>query len=332
MRYVRLGGSELEVSVLALGCGSFGGVGSLPELFGRGENEREAGELLDAAYEAGITLLDTANTYGGGRSEEWLGRWLASRGVRDEVVITTKVGNAVGPGESGLSAGHIRGQVEESLRRLGTDRIDLYLSHGPDPGTPLEETLGAFDELVRAGKIRYFGLSNVGAAEIELAAAGTSPVVNLQIGHSILDPAEPETLEAARRHRVAVTAYSPLAGGWLARDYRPGEPYPPGSRMTLRPEPYRDIERHAATGVIDTLRAKASGYGVRLPTLAIAWVLGDPAITGVILGPRRPEHLAPALAALELDLDENARADLTSSALQVITSGADHGTTIEGNP
>jgi aryl-alcohol dehydrogenase-like predicted oxidoreductase len=315
VRYVKLGGSELEVSVIALGCGNFGGVGSAPELFGRGESEPAAAELLDAAYAAGITLLDTANTYGGGRSEAWLGNWLASRGVRDEVVLTTKVGNATGPGpdERGLSAAHIRGQVEESLRRLRTDRIDLYLTHAPDPYTPIEETLGAFEELTHAGKIRYFGLSNADAADIDRAAAA-HPVVNLQIGHSIVDPADPGLLDACRRNRVGVTAYSPLAGGWLARDYRPGEPYPPGSRMTLRPEPYRDLERLAATGRIDSLRTKASEHGVSLPVLALAWVLGEPEVDAVILGPRRPEHLAPALAALDLDLDETERATLTESA------------------
>jgi aryl-alcohol dehydrogenase-like predicted oxidoreductase len=305
MRYVRLGGSDLEVSVVALGCGNFGGVGSAPELFGQGENEREAGELLDAALDAGITLLDTANTYGGGRSEEWLGRWLASRGVRDEVVLTTKVGNAVGPGpdERGLSATHIRGQVEASLRRLRTDRIDLYLTHAPDPRTPIEETLAAFEDLRNAGKIRYFGLSNAGATEIEQAGAR---LTTLQIGHSILEPADPATLDACRRHGVGVTAYSPLAGGWLARDYRPGQPYPAGSRMTLRPEPYRDIERHAAAGVIDTLRAKASEHGASLPAFALAWVLAEPAVQAVIIGPRRPGHLEPALAALDLELDRTA--------------------------
>jgi aryl-alcohol dehydrogenase-like predicted oxidoreductase len=302
MRYVRLG--ELEVSVVALGCGNFGGIGSAPELFGQGENEEQACELLDAAYQAGITLLDTANTYGGGRSEEWLGRWLATRGVRDELVITTKVGNAVGPGpaDRGLSPAHLRGQVEESLRRLRTDRIDLYLTHAPDPGTPIEETVGAFEELVAAGKIRHYGLSNADAGEVTSAAAAGSPV-NLQLGHSILEPADPDTLKACVTNGIGATAYSPLAGGWLARDYRPGEPYPAGSRMTLRPEPYGEIERQAAAGVIDTLRAEAAGRGVTLPVLALAWALADPAITAIIIGARSPAQLVPAVAALDHAVD-----------------------------
>src|SRR5437660_268493 len=159
MRYVSLG--DLTISVLALGCGNFGGVGSLPETFGKAGDERAARVVLDAAVERGITVLDTANPYGGGRSEEWIGRWLATRTVRDELVITTKVGNPVmpDPADKGLSGKHIRAQVEASLRRLGTDRIDLYLAHAPDPLTPLEETLATFDSLVRAGKIRAYGLS-----------------------------------------------------------------------------------------------------------------------------------------------------------------------------
>src|SRR5436190_17393553 len=169
MRYTRLG--DLEVSVVALGCGNFGGVGSAPELFGLGENEQQAAALLDAAHEQGITLLDSANCYGGGGSEGWLGRWLGSRGVGDDVVLTTKVGNAVGPSaaDRGLSAGHVRAQIEASLRRLRTDRVDLYLTHAPDSDTPIEETLAVFDELVQAGKIRCYGLSNVDGAQVKAA-------------------------------------------------------------------------------------------------------------------------------------------------------------------
>src|SRR6266542_691886 len=133
MRYVLLGRTTLEVSVLALGCGNFGGVGSAPELFGLGDDEASAVALMDAARENGITLFDTANSYGGGRSEEWVGRWLRSRGARDEVVLTTKVRSPVGPGpgEEGLSARHIREQIEASLRRLGTAHVDLYLANAP---------------------------------------------------------------------------------------------------------------------------------------------------------------------------------------------------------
>lgn len=253
MKYRRLGDSDLRVSMVALGCGCFGGFGAIPEFLGYGEDERQARALLNAALEHGINLLDTANTYGGGRSEEWIGRWLRDRrSVRNELIITTKVGTPAGPGEQdrGLSTAHIRAQLEVSLRRLGTDRVDLYLSHEPDPQTPLEETLTEFDKLIRAGKIRYYGLANVNAAEIaavlETADAGGLPrPVNVQVGHNLLDPAPATTLDICREHGIGVTAFSALAGGWLAGAYQPGVPYPPESRMAVMAQRYRPMERLA---------------------------------------------------------------------------------------
>src|SRR6266542_5582181 len=252
MRYARLGRTDLEVSVVALGCGNFGGIGSVPELFGQGEDEQAAFALMDAAREHGITLFDTANSYGGGRSEAAVGRWLASRRARDEVVLTTKVRNRVGPrpDDEGLSARHIREQIEASLRRLGTDRVDLYLAHEPDPSVPIEETVAAFDELIRAGKVRHAGLSNYDADEVlaavdAAAAAGLAAPANLQNGYSLLDRHAEGTFAVCSAHGIGFTAYSPLAGGWLTGKYRAGQPYPQGSRMVLRPDPYRDSEQPA---------------------------------------------------------------------------------------
>jgi aryl-alcohol dehydrogenase-like predicted oxidoreductase len=319
VRYARLTGTDLTVSVIALGCGNFGGIGSMPEMFGLGDDEATAFALLDAAREQGITLLDTADSYGGGRSEEWIGRWLASRGGRDEVVLTTKVGNWVGPGpdDAGLSASHIGGQVEASLRRLGTDRIDLYLAHLTDALVPIEETLTAFDELVRAGKVRHHGLSNYPADEltgaVEVAGrVGVTRPANLQNGYSLLD--RPDVLDTCARLGVAFTAFSPLAGGWLSGKYRAAEPYPAGSRMTLRPEPYEHRVNDDTFRSIEALRARAAERGVSLATLALAWVLTDPRVTAAVIGPRRPEQLSDALAAVDLDLTAAERdelADLT---------------------
>jgi aryl-alcohol dehydrogenase-like predicted oxidoreductase len=325
MRHVRLGSSDLEVSVVALGCGNFGGVGSAPDLAGRGDDEATAFALMDAARERGITLFDTANSYGLGRSEEMVGRWLASRRARDEVVLTTKVRNRVGPApeDEGLSARHIRQQVEASLRRLGTDRIDLYLAHDPDPAVPLLETMTAFDELVRAGKVGHAGLSNFDGRQVAEAATiaargGLAPVTNLQSGYSLLDRAvAADVLDVCARHGIGFTAYSPLAGGWLTGKYRPGQPYPEGSRMALRPDPYRDLERPAAFAAIAALRSAAAERGVDLPTLALAWVLTDPGVSAVIVGPRRPEHLEPALAALRLGLSEPERQELAALADEI---------------
>lgn len=319
MRYVRLAGSELMVSVLGLGCGNFGGIGSAPELFGRGEDEATAFTLMDAAHGHGITLFDTANSYGGGRSERWIGGWLASRRVRDEVVLTTKVRNRVGPRpeDEGLSARHIREQVEASLSRLGTDRIDLYLAHEPDSRVPVEETVAAFEELVRSGKVRHYGLSNFTGGQLgevvdAAARVGAARPVNLQSGYSLLDRSAAEAFDACTRHDVAFTAYSPLAGGWLSGKYRSGQPYPAGSRMTLRPQPYQHWVNETTFHALDAVDAYAARRGVPLPTLALAWVLGDPAVAATVLGPRRPEHLLPALAALDLPLTPHERAELAA--------------------
>lgn len=318
MRYVRVPGTDLDISVIALGCGNFGGIGSVPELFGHGDDKATAFALMDAAREHGITLFDTANSYGGGASEEWIGQWLASRGARDEIVLTTKVRNRIGPRpeDEGLSAAHIRAQAEASLRRLRTDRIDLYLAHEPDSGVPIEETLSTFDQLVRSGKVRHYGLSNYSGAQLEEAATtaarlGIAPPVNLQSGYSLLDrAAATDAFGVCARHGVSFTAYSPLAGGWLSGKYRAAQPFPPGSRMDLRPQPYAHWLTEATFRAIDALSAYAATRGVSLPSLALAWVLSDPSVSAIVVGPRAPEQLAPALAAPDINLSEEEHAYL----------------------
>ncbi len=323
MRYARLGRSDLEVSVLGLGCGNFGGIGSTPELFERGDDERTAFTLMDAARDAGITLFDTANSYGGGRSEEWVGRWLASRpGARDDIVLTTKVRNRVGtdPGDEGLSRRHIRSQIEASLRRLHTDRVDLYLAHEPDPDVPLAESVATFDELIRAGKIRHYGLSNFSGAQLQttIAAAtagGHAEPVNLQSSFSLLDrAAAADTFAICGRHGVAFTAFSPLAGGWLTGKYQAGSPYPAGSRMTLRPEPYASFTTGSTYRMIDELAGTAVARGLSLPTMALAWVINDPGVTAAIIGPRTPAQIAIACDAIDVTIDPREHAALADVA------------------
>ena len=167
MHYRRLGSTGLEISRLGLGCGNFGGIGSAPAFFGMGETETQAFDLMDRAFDAGINFFDTANAYGGGRSEAYIGRWLKMKGpaVRQQLLVSSKVFNPVGPGpnDRGLSRRHILQQVDDSLARLQTDRLDLYLIHEPDPETPLDETLQALDDVVRVGKVTYVGASNIEA-------------------------------------------------------------------------------------------------------------------------------------------------------------------------
>jgi aryl-alcohol dehydrogenase-like predicted oxidoreductase len=319
MDYRRLGRTGLKVSRLALGCGNFGGIGSAPAFFGMGETEAQACALMDRAFEAGITVFDTADAYGGGRSEAWIGRWLRAKGarVRDQLVLGSKVFNAVGPGPNhrGLSRVHILRQIDASLTRLRTDRVDLYLIHEPDPDTPLEETLGALDDCVRAGKVLYIGASNVEAWRLA-GALSISERRSLarfdwvQNSYSLLDRvAEREMFPLCAERGVGFMAFSPLAGGWLTGKYGRGTPYPAGSRMTLRPEPYHAFERDAVYDALEGLAAEAVARGVAMSALALAWVLHQPHVDSAVIGPRRPEHIDAALAALATPVsgDLNAR-------------------------
>ena len=311
MEYRKLGQPPIEVSRIALGCGNFGGVGSAPAFFGQGERREEAFRIMDAARGLGITLFDTADAYGGGRSERWIGEWLRER-ADDGVVLTTKVFHSIegDPNDRGLAPERIRRQLRGSLERLGVDRIDLYLTHEPDPATPLEATLEALVELKSVGSVRAIGLSNVDADDLE-AALAVAPIDCVQNSYSLLDrEAARELLPLCERYGVAFTAFGPLAGGWLTGKYRRGEPAPAGSRMTLRPEGYSHLEQEAVYEGLEGFAAAARERGVDMATLAIGWLLGDSRVTSVIVGPRRPEHLEPARAALDLTLSLEERESL----------------------
>jgi aryl-alcohol dehydrogenase-like predicted oxidoreductase len=279
-----------------LGCGGFGGVGSAPQFFGQGSTLEEAFELMDAAREAGITWFDTADAYGGGRSETFIGEWIRARRP-DGLRITTKTLNPMDVGEDrGLAPDRIRRQIDTSLQRLGVDHVDLYLAHGPDPDVPIVETVGAFEELVAAGKIGAFGVSNVDGEELRVAIAAGSPAA-VQNSYSLLDRyVEAEVLPLCRKHGLAFQAFSPLAGGWLTGKYRRGEAVPEGSRMAQRPEPYEQFRADRVFDALEALEARGDPA-----TLAIAWLLADEHVS-VVAGPRRPEHLAPVIAALESPL------------------------------
>jgi aryl-alcohol dehydrogenase-like predicted oxidoreductase len=307
----RLGRSGIEVSRIILGCGNFGGIGSAPGLFGQGESRERAFAIMDAAVELGITTFDTADAYGGGRSEAYIGEWLRAKGpeVRDRIVLSTKTFNPMYEGaDHGLKPERIHRQLESSLGRLGVERVDMYLTHDQDPETPIEDTLGALEEAVRAGKVRAIGASNVDADWLAEARGRFAWVQN---SYSLLDrEAEREVLPLCVEQGLGFTPFSPLAGGWLTGKYRAGEPPPPGSRMTQRPEGYRHLDAPAIYRGLDLFRTAAAGRGVDTTTLALAWVLSHPQVTAVVVGPRRPEHLEPARRALELPLTADERDEL----------------------
>ena len=320
MDYRRLGSTGLKISCLGLGCGNFGGVGSAPEFYGRGENQAQAFELMDRASDAGINFFDTADAYGGGRSESFIGQWLKGKGsrARDQLLLSSKVFNPVGPGpnDRGLSRRHILRQVDASLTRLQTDRLDMYLIHEPDPDTPLEETMTVLDDLVRAGKVLYVGASNIEAWRLARSLwisdkRGLARLDWVQNSYSLLDRApEREVFPLCADQGVGFTAFSPLAGGWLTGKYRSGCPYPEGSRMTLRPEPYRHLANDAVFNALSAFSAAACSRGVEMSALALAWVLHHPQMNAAIIGPRHPAQLDAALSALEINLSPHDRAGL----------------------
>jgi aryl-alcohol dehydrogenase-like predicted oxidoreductase len=309
-----LGRSGVDVSRVILGCGNFGGIGSSPAFFGSGETEAEAHALLDAAWSAGITTFDTADAYGGGRSETYLGNWLRKQGpaVRDGVVLTTKTFNPMQEGgDSGLSAPRIKRQLESSLQRLGVAAVDLYLAHEQDPGTLLEETIGAFTELQREGKLRAFGGSNVDAGWLE-EALRHGRVASVQNSYSLLERRDEDgVLEVCAREGLGYTPFSPLAGGWLTGKYRRGEAPPAGSRMTLRPEPYVGYSSDRVFDALETLERAAAERATSMAGLALAWALAQSQLTAIVIGPGHADHLAPAFEAMDITLSPADRDHLT---------------------
>jgi aryl-alcohol dehydrogenase-like predicted oxidoreductase len=307
-----LGQTPLTIPRVALGCGNFGGIGSAPAFFGAGLTEDEAFALMDAAWELGITHFDTADAYGGGRSETMIGHWIASRGVTPQ--LTTKTYNPMEEGaDQGLGAHRIERQLRSSLERLGVERVDLYLAHEFDPDTPLEETLGVFAQARQKRRIGAYGVSNFDAPQLA-SALKAGPPAAIQNSHSLFDRAdEAEVLPLSAARNVAYCAFSPLAGGWLTGKYRRGQSFPAGSRMTQRPEPYEPLVADATYTALEALEQRAAERGTSLAGLALAWLLADDRVTQIVIGPGKPEHLTPVREALEHPLTPSERTALNQA-------------------
>jgi aryl-alcohol dehydrogenase-like predicted oxidoreductase len=308
MNYRYLGRTGLKVSELCLGTMQFGWTC----------DEQTAYQVMTAAWEAGVTFWDTADVYSrwvegnpGGVAETFIGRWLKQSGAaRDQLIIATKVRGTVGPGpnDQGLSRRHILEAVEASLRRLGTDYIDLYQSHFYDEATPIEETLRAFDDLVHQGKVRYVGCSNYPAWRLMQALwasdrQGLARYDCLQPHYSLVNRAEYEReLEAVcRTYGLGVIPYSPLGGGFLTGKYRRGEPIPAGTRAAGSAR----IQGHMTEknwNLLDKLAALGQKRGISNSQVALAWLLARPGITSPILGPKSIEQLNDNLGAVGVEL------------------------------
>jgi aryl-alcohol dehydrogenase-like predicted oxidoreductase len=274
MRTRRIG--TLEVSVIGLGCNNFGG---------RIDAERSA-EVVHAALDNGITFFDTADIYGATLSEEFLGAALGPR--RDEVVLATKFGMKVDDDRQGAKPAYVRSALEDSLRRLRTDRIDLYILHAPDRDTPIADTLGALDECVTAGKVHQIGCSNFSAEQLRQAHQavpdGAARFVCVQNEYSLLQRApENGVLAECAREGISFVPYFPLASGLLTGKYKRGEPPPPGGRLSGMPaEHFAALDPKLA--VAEKLAAFAEEQGHTLLELALSWLLGRPEVASVIAG------------------------------------------------
>jgi 1-deoxyxylulose-5-phosphate synthase len=311
----------LTVERIALGCGNFGGVGSAPEFFGRGLTDDQAFELMDAAWASGIVHFDTADAYGGGRSEQAIGGWIRSRGVRPR--LTTKTFNAMQAGaDHGLEPGRIARQLRSSLDRLGIDQVDLYLAHDYDPDVPLSETLGAFGAAQADGLIGAYGVSNFDAGQLAAALAAGAPQA-IQNSYSLLARQdERAVLPLCAERGVAYLAFGPLAGGWLTGKYRRGVPYPAGSRMTQRPEPYQELVADRTFEALARLQAMAADRGTSMAGLALAWLLADDRVTQIVIGPGRPEHLAPVAEALAHPLTQQEQSTIEEAVAGLVPEQA----------
>jgi aryl-alcohol dehydrogenase-like predicted oxidoreductase len=332
MQYRQLGRSGLCVSRLVLGA----------MMFGSRTEEAEAARIIADAASHGVNFIDTADTYSEGRSEEVVGR--AIKADRDKWVLATKLGNPVGkdPLTRGLSRRWIIQEVERSLRRLGTEAIDILYLHKEDHETPLEETVRALADLVRAGKIRYFGVSNHRAWRLASIAhlcdlAGVDRPVACQLYyHALNRSAEVELLPAARGLGIGTVAYSPLARGVLTGKYPTDGVAPEGSRAARGDKRMLESEFHPANlAAADRLKKHAMGRGIELGAFAGAWVLANPLITGMIAGPRTFEQWQSYLHALDIVMDEQDEAAvdaLVAPGATAVPQYTDPSYPVEGRP
>ncbi len=305
MEYRKLGRTGLEISELALGTMQFGWT----------TDEENAFAVMDAYLEAGGNLIDTADVYSywaegnpGGVAEQIIGRWMQARGNRQEIVLATKVRGRMwdGPNGEGLSRAHILRAVDDSLRRLQTDYIDLYQTHFYDEGTPVEETMRALDDLVRAGKVRYVGCSNYPAWRLVEALWASEAhdlvrYVSLQPHYNLVHRREFEEhlAEVVEKYGLGVVNYSPLAGGFLTGKYRRGEALPDSARAERIEKRYFS---EANFDLLDKLEEIGQAHGRDIPQVALAWLLANPLVTAPIVGANSAAQLQASLGAVDLCL------------------------------
>ena len=312
VEFRQLGTSGLRVSAVGLGCNPFGN-----------EVDPETAEAIVAkAIDVGVTYFDTADSYFAGRSEDYLGRALNSLGKRQDVIVATKVGNRTGPGvnDTGASRKHIIAECEASLRRLQTDYIDVYQIHSPDRSTPVEETMRALDDLVRAGKVRYIGCSNyfeweVVEAQLTARMKGLTEFVSCQDFYNMLyRDIEKRMTPLCEKYGLGMISYFPLAGGLLSGAYKRGVAPEPGSRGAIRPT-FKTWDTDRNWGVQEKLAEFAAAHGWALSQMAIAWLLTRPQMATTIAGADKPEHIETNVKALDVQFTPEDLAEIDKITL-----------------
>ncbi|HVK85216.1 MAG TPA: aldo/keto reductase [Kofleriaceae bacterium] len=311
MKYRNLGAAGVKVSNLCLGAMTFGEADARSFMHKVGSNEETSHAVLDRALEKGINFIDTADVYGqDGLSERVLGNWLAARQTRDQIVLATKFRFTMGtgPNKSGASRYRIVKCLEDSLRRLKTDRIDLYQIHMQDLTVPEEETLRALDDLVRAGKILYIGCSNYTAYRLMSSLrhsehTNLSRFVTLQAQYSlIVRDLEREHVPLCREEGLGILPWSPLAGGFLTGKFEQGKTAPADTRLGMRAERFARYDLPRNWAILEAVRAIATEVGSTPAAVSLAWLLAKPQVTSVIFGARTIEQLDANLAGAELEL------------------------------
>ena len=305
MKYNLLGNTGLKVSELCLGTMTFGGKGMFKAIGSLGQEPVDA--LMKTSIDAGINFIDTANVYSEGMSEELTGQAIRNLGLqRDDLVLATKVRSKMGagPNDSGLTRKHIIQQAEASLKRLQTDYIDLYQIHSYDPLTPLEETIAALDDLVRSGKVRYIGASNLASWQLMKALDYSSynrlaKFVSLQAYYTIAGrDLERELIPLLNDQKIGLMVWSPLAGGLLSGKYSRNEQNKEGGRRANFDFP--PVNRERAFDIIDLLQPMAKAKGATVAQLALAWLLYQPSVSTVIIGANKPEQLEDNLQSIDI--------------------------------
>ncbi len=315
-----LGRSGISVSRIVLGCGNFGGVGSAPAFFGQGIPRDEAPRIMDAAWDLGITTFDTADAYGGGRSETWIGEWLAEKGseVRDAIIDRDEdvQPDGRGRGSRAVSAAASDGRSSRASSGWASSAYRCTWPMRPIRTRRSRRRSRRSTSSSGPGTVGAVGASNYTAEQLAEAVeiselAGLTRYEWVQNSFSLLERNDAETvLPVCHEHGLGYEVHSPIAGGWLAGRYRRGQAYPEGSRMTQRPDGYRQFENDAVFDALEAFEREALGRGVSMAGLALAWLLGVPEVTGVVVGPTRAEQLEPVREALALELSAEEHAHL----------------------